>query len=774
VPIARSVIRAWITRLETTRAAALVRRFLPTGAVTLSALMFGGYLMGLARDRVTAHTFGLGPAMDAYNAAFILPELGLDVLVAGGLVAPFVPMFLGLRDEAAADADRFARTVLSLAAASMTAVSALLFVLAPATVEVIVPGFTNANKELYVGLFRVMCLTPPLFAVSLVLGEVLVAQRRFAWYGLAPMMYSGGIAAGSLLLSGSIGVYGAAWGAVAGAAGHLLIRLVGLRGSGFRPLPGFSPKTRGLGQFLRLMFPKMASQPLEPLVYLFYTSIASGLVVGSISSLNYARNFFGVPVSMIGMAFAIAALPGLSEAANAGDRAAFARLFRRTLLSTAALSAAAGAALFVFSGLVISVFLGGGKMEPDDQARTALVLSVYAFAVPVESVMNLLARAVYATKNTLLPTLAALTGFTVVVVTVRAWLPDLGLAAIPASYAAGMGARTLLLVAALAIRATTIRPAALVDGDAFARFVHGSPGAARRRTSATAQGALIVLTVVVLAGTALATSQALSSASIVAAPVVTPWAQELPLASHNVPTLPPTPGATAVATASPAAGPSGSPKPGKTPKPTPTPTPKPTPKPGPFQMDLYEKGDYVGEYDHLWCVPAAIQTSINIMSNGADTSRAYQTKLFNLAYSMEPASDGSVDAIAWPEVLTKLGYGKYEQDMRGSINAAVWTVVKAIRLTNRPGGLVVWHGWHSWVVSGFKATADPAATNDYTVLGLYIEDVWYPRLSSIWGYSNPPDTYVPVSDLDIDYKTYHENTADPVRDGKYVFVVPVP
>ena len=55
--------------------------------------------MGLVRDRMFAHTFGAGPELDAYNAAFVLPELALDVLVAGGLVAPFVPIFIGLRSR---------------------------------------------------------------------------------------------------------------------------------------------------------------------------------------------------------------------------------------------------------------------------------------------------------------------------------------------------------------------------------------------------------------------------------------------------------------------------------------------------------------------------------------------------------------------------------------------------------------------------------------------------------------------------------------------------
>ena len=88
-------------------------------------------------------------------------------------------------------------------------------------------------------------------------------------------------------------------------------------------------------------------------------------------------------------------------------------------------------------------------------------------------------------------------------------------------------------------------------------------------------------------------------------------------------------------------------------------------------MDLYQKGDFVGEYLDVWCVPAAIQTSINIMSAGADTSKAYQAKLFNLAYSLAPGNTGGADMSAWPMTLSQLGYGKYKLDTRRTIAAAV-------------------------------------------------------------------------------------------------------
>jgi hypothetical protein len=192
-------------------------------------------------------------------------------------------------------------------------------------------------------------------------------------------------------------------------------------------------------------------------------------------------------------------------------------------------------------------------------------------------------------------------------------------------------------------------------------------------------------------------------------------------------------------------------------------------------MDLYQRGDYVGELTKVWCLPAAMQTSINIMNPGADTSRKTQASIFKLARSLAPAPDGAAEPEGWAEGLTRLGYGHYEVTQQASIKAAIHLAARQVRLTNRPAGLLVWRGAHSWVMSGFTATADPATTNSFVVVAVRIEDVWYPRVSTIWGYSRPPDALVPVGALSADYLPWKRPTGRyPGKDGKFVLVVPTP
>jgi putative peptidoglycan lipid II flippase len=436
---------------------------LPRGAAILSVLIFASYLAGLLRDRIFARTFGAGSELDAYNAAFVLPELLLDVLVEAGLAAPFIPIFLRLRSEETdpAAADRFARTILTGAVAVMGLAAALMFVFADATTAVIAPGFTGAQLDLYASLFRVMLVTPILFAASLTLGQVLLAEQRFFWYGIAPLLYNAGIIVGTVAFAGTLGIYGPAIGAVVGALIHLASRFVGLRGSAFRVRPEWRPRTASVREFVRLMLPKMVSHPVEPMTFLFFTNVASGLAAGSVTVISYANNFRSVPVSLVGVAFALAVFPALSTAHAEGDRRGFLRLLRTNLTSIGLITVLAAVGLVVVGELAVRVLLGGGAFTPDDVARTGAVLAAFGLSVPFESVSHLLSRAIYATHHTILQVVASLIGLGVTVTATLALLDDAGIVAIPLGYAVGQAVKAGLLGLALGVR---VRAAFARDG----------------------------------------------------------------------------------------------------------------------------------------------------------------------------------------------------------------------------------------------------------------------------------------------------------------------
>ena len=271
---------------------------------------------------------------------------------------------------------------------------------APATIDIVAPGFGEANRALYLDLFRLMLVTPIIFAASIALGEIHVAERRFLFYALAPILYNAGIAGGAVLLHDQLGIRAAAVGAVIGALLHLSVRLVGMTRSTIRVRPRLDLRTPALREFLRLMGPKMISHPVEPLTFLFFNNVASSLAAGSVTALSFARNFQSVPVSLVGVAIALAAFPLLSAAWAAGDTAGFRR-----------------------------------------QVRSAAGRAGLARAVPFEALGHLFARGLYATHNTVLPVLASLAGFALTVSVTLVLVEPIGVIAIPLGFTAGAALR---------------------------------------------------------------------------------------------------------------------------------------------------------------------------------------------------------------------------------------------------------------------------------------------------------------------------------------------
>jgi putative peptidoglycan lipid II flippase len=429
---------------------------LPRGAILLSVLTFGSYLMGLVRDRAFARTFGAGSDLDVYNAALVLPELILAILVVAGLSSAFVPVYSRLHHDQPASTQDFARTVLTASVLIMAVTVGVLFVIAPRTVSFIAPGFDEAQQAQYSELFRTMCVTAIIFAGSFALGEMLVVRQRFLAYGLAPVLYNAGIVFGAVVLSPGMGIMGAAVGTVFGAFLYLGIRVLGIARTDFRYRPRLDLSSSGFREYVRLSIPKALAAPVEPLTFLFFTSVASTLVVGGISAVSFARNFQSVPVSLVGIAFAVAAFPVMARAVSDGDGAGFRRLVMVNLATIALLTSIAAIGLIVVGGLAIDLFLGGEAFDAEDVALTTQLLAVFALAIPLEAVSHLLARAVYSTHNTILPVVASLAGLGVTVGTVLLLSPETGIVSLPLGFVAGQGTEVVLLLGAFVIRSRTV------------------------------------------------------------------------------------------------------------------------------------------------------------------------------------------------------------------------------------------------------------------------------------------------------------------------------
>jgi hypothetical protein len=95
-----------------------------------------------------------------------------------------------------------------------------------------------------------------------------------------------------------------------------------------------------------------------------------------------------------------------------------------------------------------------------------------------------------------------------------------------------------------------------------------------------------------------------------------------------------------------------------------------------------------------------------------------------------------------------------------------------MRLTGLPVALAVAHGNHGWILNGFTATADPAATSDYAVTSVSVTGpLW--GLQSKNGYDMPPNTTLTVDQLKTYFTRWHYDPLPMIWDGTFVSIQPL-
>lgn len=429
-----------------------ILKIIPKGSVVLAVTTFASYLLGLLRDHFFAQTFGASRALDAYNAAFIFPDLLFNILIAGGIAAAFIPVFTGLLKRDEAEAEQYASSVITAATGTMLFTAVAIIILAFPVSKIVAPGFSPEDRILVVKILRVLALSPIFFAASNAVGAMLVTKRKFLFYGLSPVVYNIGIIGGTIFLVPKFGILGVAIGTVAGAAFHLLVRVIDIWRSGFRFRPEFSFGTVEFRRTLKLMLPKMLGHPIELATFWGFTAIASTLVPGSVVVVSFARNFQSVPVSLIGITIATTTFPLLAGAVSGNEKEKFWATLKHSGLLIGTLSLLSAFFIYIIREPLIRLLLGGGEFQSDDISRTAAALGFFCLSIPTEALVHLFARAFYATKNTTIPVAVSILGILIAVpggyFLSRSW----GVAALPLAFFLGSALELIILAVLLPLR----------------------------------------------------------------------------------------------------------------------------------------------------------------------------------------------------------------------------------------------------------------------------------------------------------------------------------
>ncbi|NTV22537.1 MAG: murein biosynthesis integral membrane protein MurJ [Candidatus Yonathbacteria bacterium] len=390
-------------------------------AYLLGAFAFISQILGLVRDRLLAHAFGAGPMLDAYYAAFRIPDLifiGVSSFVSLTVLIPFLAGRLDAEGKATESADTFIRSVTSVFVVSVTLVCGATFFAMPILAPILAPGFTSEQMTLLISLSRILLLSPILLGLSNILGGITQTFRKFVVYAGAPVLYNLGIIIGIVLFLPYAGLSGVAWGVVFGAFLHVLIQLPVAIKEKLVPKWTLRPDINIIRDVVGLSLPRTVALSASQFVSAALVAVASTFTAGSVAVMTFAFNLQSVPLSIIGVSYSVAAFPTLARFFSSGDTKLFARHMMTAARHIILWSLPAIVLFVMLRAQIVRVVLGSGGFDWTDTRLTAAALAVFVVSVLAQSLQLLFVRGYYAAGKTKTPLVINLvfSGITIVLV----------------------------------------------------------------------------------------------------------------------------------------------------------------------------------------------------------------------------------------------------------------------------------------------------------------------------------------------------------------------
>ena len=380
-------------------------------AILLSASTLISALLGIFRDRllnsIYLDTYPTG--IDAYTAAFTVPDFMFFILTSGALAVSFIPVFnQRLASGNKKSAWELSTSILNLFALVTLAASILIMIFADPLIRYVVgPGLDESGTILAINMMRVIAINPFLFSIATVLSSMQQAVGRFVFYSLAPALYNIGILFGIAVFTNGInifgvqlfegGIMGVALGVVFGAVLQVIISLIGLFGLGFNYEFKIYWKNHGFRSVLSLLPARSLDQGIDYISGIVSTNLSSHMGAGALRSFQQANTLHTMPVNLIGVAISTAFFPKMTEEVSGDNIEEYNDTFRKALRMITWISLPVSVVAYFLRGYVVNFIKNGGD------SMIASILGSLVLAIFAQSIFHIASRGFYASQDTKTP-----------------------------------------------------------------------------------------------------------------------------------------------------------------------------------------------------------------------------------------------------------------------------------------------------------------------------------------------------------------------------------
>lgn len=372
-------------------------------ALIIMMFTIGSKFLGFFRETLIAKSFGSGMQTDTFLVAITATSL-ISGLIGEAINITFIPILSEIElKEGKRGKIEHTNNIINIIFVLSIVLVILEWVSAPLVIRLLARGFEGEQFNLAVKLTRIGLPTVLFGAIIGTLSGYLQSENRFiptAALGIPNnLIYIFFL----IFLSHKFGIKGLMVATVFATISQLLILIPQSRSIGYRYKFKFDIKDKYIKKVVLLSLPVFIGVAISDLNAIIDRTLASNLVPGSISALNYANRLQEVIQSIFISAIITVIFPLLSKESSSNNVAGVKRIVGYGINIILIITVPATVGLVILSAPIVEIAFKRGAFDNTAAFMTSQALIFYSIGLVATSVKLLITRVYYSLQDTKTP-----------------------------------------------------------------------------------------------------------------------------------------------------------------------------------------------------------------------------------------------------------------------------------------------------------------------------------------------------------------------------------
>lgn len=360
-------------------------------------------ILGFGRELVLASSYGASMYSDAYLTAMNIPLVIFSV-IGTTLGTVLIPMYFDVNSSLGeTKALNFVNNVFNIVIIICILLSILGVVFAEQLVKIFAIGFEGETLKVSVDFTRILISGIVFTGLSYIMTAYLQIKDKFTIVGLISIPKNIIIIISITLSVKYNSPYIMIWGTLVGLSTEFLFQLPFSIKNGYKYKLDINIKDKYIKKMVWMIGPVLIGVAVNQINAMVDRALASTLVEGSISALNYANKLNGFVMALFIASISAVIYPMLSKLSSENEKDKFIKSVVSSINSVILLVMPISAGSIVLSTPIVRLLFQRGEFDTRATSMTAIALVMYSIGMVAFGLRDILGKIFYSLNDTKTP-----------------------------------------------------------------------------------------------------------------------------------------------------------------------------------------------------------------------------------------------------------------------------------------------------------------------------------------------------------------------------------